>query len=145
MSKFNALETALLNLIFRGIALPGDFGGTLYLALHEGDPGEAGNQSTNETAYGGYARVAVARDNTASAFTVTGDTAANALTAVFPVSTTGPHVLTHWSIGTAASGSGGTPCYKFPIVNGAGDPISVTINPNSEPRFNAGEITVQES
>lgn len=145
MSKFNAFETVLQNLSFRNIALPVDFGGTLYLALHEGDPGEAGNQSTNETAYGGYARVAVARDNTANAFTVAGPTAANALAAIFPVCTTGPHILTHWSIGTGSSGTAGTPMYYFPIVDGTSTPISVTINPNSEPRFNAGEITITES
>lgn len=34
---------------------------TLTVALHTADPGEAGTQATNETAYTGYSRVTVAR------------------------------------------------------------------------------------
>ena len=33
----------------------------LYAALHTADPGAAGNQTTSEASYSGYARVAVAR------------------------------------------------------------------------------------
>jgi hypothetical protein len=143
MSKSNALETDILNLLFRGIALPAAYGGSLFMSLHESDPGEAGDQTTGETAYGSYARVAVARDQTANAFNVSGNTASNAVTAVFPVSTTGPHTLTHWAIGTAATGAGRL-LYKFPLVDGSNNPVSVVINASSEPRFNVGEVAVSE-
>ena len=71
MSKSNAFETSLLGLLFNNtdIANIGDAAGlqnsaaagSLYLALHTADPGEAGDQTTNECTYGSYARVAVAR------------------------------------------------------------------------------------
>ena len=143
MSKSNALENDILNLLFRNIALPGAYGGTLYMSLHTADPGEAGDQSTSETVYAGYARVAVARDNTANAFTVTGSTAANAIDAIWPVATDGPHVLTHWGIGTAATGAGRL-LYKFPLRDTGGNPVSVTLNALGQPRINAGECTVSE-
>jgi hypothetical protein len=80
----------------------------LYVSLHTADPGEAGNQSTNETAYTGYARVAVAR--TSGGWTVSG----TAPTSVSPVATIGfgactaspGAVCTFAGIGTAASGAG---------------------------------------
>ncbi len=61
MSKSNTFENDLLALIFNNtdIADIGDAGGlqnsaaagSLYVALHTSDPGEAGNATTNETAY----------------------------------------------------------------------------------------------
>ena len=62
MSMSNAFETELLDLIFNNAAVAniGDAGGlqpsaaagSLYVSLHTGDPGEAGNQGTN--GYGLY-------------------------------------------------------------------------------------------
>mgnify|MGYP000650276063 CR=1 FL=1 len=80
MSKGNTFENDLLLLIFNNTdaALIGDAtglrgsstAGSLYVSLHTGDPGEAGNQTTNECAYGSYARVAVARSG--AGWTVSG-------------------------------------------------------------------------
>ena len=91
MSKSNAFETALLNHIFanQDIAGLGDAGGllasvadgNLYIALHTADPGEAGNASTNETGYTGYARKAVSRTD---GFSVSGDTVNYAADQDFP-------------------------------------------------------------
>lgn len=71
MSKSNTFENDLLLLIFNNtdITLIGDAAGlqnsagvgSLYVSLHTTDPGEAGTQATNETAYTGYARMGVAR------------------------------------------------------------------------------------
>ena len=68
MSKANSTENALLLLIFNATTwdLIAENDTTspatnLYVALHTSDPGEAGAQNTNETAYTNYARVAVAR------------------------------------------------------------------------------------
>ncbi len=82
MSKSNTFENELLLHIFQNadIANIGDAAGlqnsvaagSLYLALHTGDPGETGTATTSEIAYTGYARVAVARS--AAGFTVTGNT-----------------------------------------------------------------------
>ena len=68
MSKGNTFEPDLLALIFNATAIANiaDNAATspltnLYVSLHTADPGEAGSQTTSETAYTGYARVAVAR------------------------------------------------------------------------------------
>lgn len=114
MSKSNTFETDLLNLIFKNTdaALIGDAGGlrgsvtagSLYIGLHTADPGEAGDQTTNETAYTGYARQAVTRG---AGFTVTGNSVSPAANVDFPQCTGVPGAaITHFSIGTAVSGVG---------------------------------------
>lgn len=115
MSKSNTLENELLEHLFNNAAIAGvgdatglrgsSAAGSLYIAFHTGDPGDAGNQSTNETAYTGYARQAVARDG--SGFTVTANSVSPQADVPFPECTAAPgSPLTHFSIGTAASGAG---------------------------------------
>jgi hypothetical protein len=114
MSKSNACETGLLELIFKNtnFALVGDAtglrgsstAGSLYVSLHTADPGEAGDQTTNEIAYTSYARVAVARSG--SGFVVTGNSVSPAATVTFPAGTGGSGTATHFGIGTASSGAG---------------------------------------
>ena len=82
MSKTNSWENGILELLFKNtnFALVGDAtglrgsstAGSLYFSLHTADPGETGDQTTNEIAYTDYARVAVARSG--AGFTVTADT-----------------------------------------------------------------------
>lgn len=68
-AKSDAFENDLLKLIFHGTGIAGLADNaaapltTLYIALHTSDPGEAGGQNTNEVAYTGYQRVAVARSS----------------------------------------------------------------------------------
>ncbi len=71
MSKSNATETDLLNLVFKATALPWAAATQLDLHLHTADPGEAGISTTSEATYTGYAAVTVAR--TGSAWTVSGN------------------------------------------------------------------------
>ena len=114
MSMSNAAETAFLQLIFsntnfanvgdatglRGSSTAGNF----YLSRHTADPGEAGNQTTNEASYTSYARVAVSRT---TGFSVSGNSAtlAAALTS-FPQCTGGTNTITYFGIGTDSSGAG---------------------------------------
>lgn len=112
MSATNTVETALLNLIFTGTTWANfadnaasspvtDF----YISLHTSDPGEAGDQTTGETAYTGYARVAISRDGTD--WTVSGNSASNAATITFGKCTAAPGAaITHVGLGTASSGAG---------------------------------------
>lgn len=114
MSKSNAWENALLQLLFnnanaanigdatglRGSSTAGSF----YVSLHTADPGEAGDQTTSETAYTSYARVAVARSGTG--WTVTNNSVSPASLISFPACTGGTSTITHFGIGTASSGSG---------------------------------------
>jgi hypothetical protein len=113
MSKGNTFENELLEHIFNNanIANVGDAtglrgstaAGSLYLALHTADPGEAGDQTTSEIAYTGYARQAIARGG----FTVTGNSVSPTANVDFPEMTGGAGgTVTHFSIGTAAAGAG---------------------------------------
>lgn len=114
MSKGNTFENDLLLLIFNNtnIANIGDatgvrgstVAGSLYLSLHTADPGEGGDQTTNEVAYTGYARVAVARSG--AGFTVTGNSVSPAANVDFGACTAAPATYAYWAIGTAASGAG---------------------------------------
>ncbi|MFL6863452.1 MAG: hypothetical protein ACJ8DZ_10660 [Allosphingosinicella sp.] len=115
MSKSNAFETAFLALVFNNsnIANVGDAtgvrgssaAGSLYVSLHTADPGEAGDQSTSEISYTGYARVAVTRDG--SHWTVAGNSVSPAADIDFPKSTGGTGgIITHFGVGTSASGAG---------------------------------------
>jgi hypothetical protein len=113
MSKSDAWETGLLNLVFKNtdFATVGDAtglrgsstAGSLYFSLHTSDPGEAGSQTTNETSYTSYARVAVTRG---AGFTVTGDAVVPAAAVDFPACTGSTATITHFGIGTAGSGTG---------------------------------------
>ena len=114
MSKGNTFENELRLLIFNNtnIANVGDATGlrgstaaaSLYLSWHTADPGEAGDQTTNEVAYTGYARVAVARSG--AGFTVTGNSVSPAANVDFGQCTASPATYAYWAIGTAASGAG---------------------------------------
>jgi hypothetical protein len=113
MSKSDTWETGLLNILFKNTDFTsvGDAGGlrgsatagSLYFSLHTADPGEAGDQTTNEIAYTSYARVAVTRG---SGFTVTGNSVSPSANVTFPAGTGGSGTATFFGIGTASSGAG---------------------------------------
>ena len=142
MSMTNAAEAALLDLLFLNIdwANIGDaaglqnsaVAGSFYISLHTADPGEAGNQSTNEVAYTSYARVAVAR--TAGGWTRTVSSVANTALVQFPQATGGSAVATHFGIGTDLSGAGNL------LLKGALN-SSLSISNGIQPQFAAGAMT----
>ena len=111
MSKGNTFENDLLKLIFQAVAIA-DIAEddttspltNLYVSLHTADPGEAGDQTTSEATYTGYARVAVAR--TASGWAVTNNIADNVAAITFGACTAGSNTITHFAVGTASSGAG---------------------------------------
>lgn len=141
MSKGNTWETELLQLVFNNTdaALIGDAtglrgsstAGSLYVSLHTGDPGEAGNQTTSECAYTSYARVAVARSG--AGWTVSGNAVTNAALVQFPQCTGSSETATHFAIGTASSGTGKI-LYKGALS------ASLAISSGIQPQFAAGEI-----
>ncbi len=111
MSKGDTFENDWLKLIFQATAIANiaDNAATspltnLYASLHTADPADAGNQTTSETAYTSYARVAVAR--TSGGWTVTGNSVSPAANIDFPACTGGTATITHFGIGTASSGTG---------------------------------------
>lgn len=147
MSKTNSLENSWLLLLLNNtnIANVGDAtglrgsstAGSVYVSLHTSDPGEAGDQTTNEAAYGGYARVAVARSG--SGWTVTGNSATNAAAIEFPACTSSSATVTHFGIGTASSGAG-VLLYKGALTSS----LAVTTTSNAIVRFTASSLTVTE-
>lgn len=112
MSKSNVFENDLLQLVYNAVAIANLADNaaaspltSLQVALHTADPGEAGNQTTNETAYTGYGRIAVVR--TSSGWVVTGNSVSPAANIEFGECTASPGgAITHASVGTAASGTG---------------------------------------
>lgn len=142
MSMTNAAEAALLDLLFLNVdwANIGDAAGlqnsatagSFFISLHTADPGEAGNQSTNEISYTGYARVAVAR--TAGGWTRSVSTVSNTALVQFPQATGGSAVATHFGIGTDSSGAGNL------LLKGALN-SSLSISNGIQPQFAAGAMT----
>lgn len=143
MSMTNTAEAALLDLLFLNTdwANIGDAGGlqnsaaagSFYVSLHSSDPGEAGNQTTNEISYTGYARVAVAR--TSGGFTRSGATISNTALVQFAQCTGGTATATHFGIGTDLSGAGNL------IFKGALT-ASLSISNGIQPQFAASALTV---
>lgn len=111
MSKGNTYENDWLKLVFQATAI-GNIADNaasspltnLYVSLHTADPGEAGDQTTSEATYTGYARVAVAR--TAGGWTVTANSVSPVAAINFGACTAGTNTITHFGVGTATSGAG---------------------------------------
>ena len=127
MSLGDTFENDLAKLIFNAVAIANIADNAasapltnLYMSLHTSDPGEAGNQTTNEIAYTTYARATVAR--TAGGWTVSANTIVPAANVDFPIMTAGAGgTASYCAVGTAASGTG-----KI-LLSGAISPtISVT-------------------
>lgn len=147
MSKSNAWESDQFRLLFNAtpVANVADNAASgpltqLWVALHTADPGEAGTQSTSETAYPGYGRIAVAR--TTGGWTISGTDptqAANAATVQFAqcgVGTAGP-LITHVTVGAASSGAGKY-FYRAPLA------AALAIANLIRPVFDPGTIVFNE-
>lgn len=142
MSKSNALETALLELVFKATTFDGiaendttSPNTNLYVSLHTADPGEAGTQATNEAAYTSYARVAVARSG--SGWTVSGNTVTNAALVQFPQCTGGSETITHVGVGLGSS-STTTLLYKGALS------ASLAVSSGIQPQFAIGALSIAE-
>lgn len=143
MSATNAFETALLNLYFLNTdhANIGDAAGlqnsatagSFYISLHTADPGEAGDQTTSETAYTNYARVAVARSG--AGWSVSTNTASNAAAVNFPTCGATGATITHFGVGTASTGAGNL------LFSGALT-ASLAVSNGITPSFGIGDLDV---
>lgn len=114
MAKAISFDTELLNHIFNNAAIagigdtngvqPSAGAGSLYLAMHTADPTAAGNQSSSEVSYTGYARISIARSS--AGFVVSGASVTLAANADFGEMTGGTGgTVTFFSVGKAASGA----------------------------------------
>lgn len=144
MGKGTTFSNDLLALIFNAASIAdlaqNDGSGPatdLYVSFHTSSPGAAGNQSTNETSYTNYARVAVPR--TTSGWTAPSAGATENVGLVqFPQCGVTGATLTHVGIGTASSGAG--KLLYFGALN-----ASLSVSSGIQPQFSAGDLTVTES
>lgn len=144
MPKSTAACNAILALIFNATAwadiAENDASSplsNLYLSLHTADPGVGNNQTTNETSYTNYARIAVVR--TTSGWTApSGGATANAALAQFAQCGVTGATITHVAIGTASSGAG-TVLYAGALSS------SLAVANGIQPQFAAGALDVSES
>ena len=117
-AKFNTFEALVIGWFFNNstsvlCSTPGTATG-YSLQLHTGDPGEAGDLTTNEANYTGYARQPVER--TSSGWTVSGTSAKLAATITFPQCAAGSNTITHFSIGGSTVAASTGPCYYYGTV-----------------------------
>lgn len=127
--KTDVFENDLLKLIFHGTAIANiaDNAATspitqLFISLHTADPTDAAatGQTTSETTYTGYARMALNRNS--GAWTITGNSVSPVANIEFGECTAGTASITHVGIGTATSGTG-----KLLYVGAVTPAISVAV------------------
>lgn len=146
MSMVTSSRIAILALLFQNIAWAniGDAGGlqpsatagSFYISLHTAPVGASGSQTTNETTYTGYVRIAVARSNGAWVLTSpTPSQVANIAAIVFGTCTAGAQTITDFAVGRDVSGAGQV------IATGALD-TSLVMAIGSAPQFPIGDLTV---
>jgi hypothetical protein len=135
MSKGNTAENDVIGKLFNNTAISWDANGSLYVSLHTADPGEAGSQTTSESAYGGYARQTVARSG--AGWTVAGNQASNTALIQFPQCSSGSSTLTYVAIGTSTSGAG-------QILYSGALTSSLSVSTGIQPQFAIGALTVTE-
>lgn len=131
MSASNALENAILDHILGGP----DYErlGTVYIALHTSDPGEAGTGSTNEASGTNYARVAVTNNDTNFPAASSGSKS-NAVAIEFPTPGSGGWgTVTHVSVTAASSGASA-------ILFSAALAVAKTINQDDTVSFGIGDL-----
>lgn len=144
MPKSTATCNSILALIFNATAwadLAQNDGSSpatnLYVSLHTADPGVGNDQTTNETAYTNYARIAIER--TTDGWTApSGGATANAALAQFAQCGVTGATITHVAIGTAASGAG-TVLYAGALSS------SLAVALGIQPQFAAGALDVAET
>lgn len=144
MGKGTTFSNDLLALIFNATAiadLAQDDGSSpatnLYVSFHTASPGAGGSQTTNETSYTNYARVAVARTTGGWTAPSAGATE-NAALIQFPQCGVTGATLTYVGIGTAPSGTG--KLLYFGALNS-----SLAVSSGIQPQFSAGDLTVTET
>lgn len=110
MSKGNNCESNFLKLLYTAVAwaniadnAASSPNTNIAWALHTADPGEAGDQTTSESAYTSYARTSVAR--TTGGHTVTANSMSPVANVDFAAGTGGSGTVTHFSTGKTGGGA----------------------------------------
>lgn len=139
--KTDVFELDIVKLIFNGTAIANIADNAasspitnLYVSLHTADPTDAAasGQTTNETTYTGYARVALTKS---SAWTDGGSSFTNAALIQFGACTAGTNAIPHFAVVDTTSGA------VAQMISGA---LSATLNVSAgiQPQFAASALTV---
>lgn len=131
MSFSNAAETAVLQQVFNGTALPWNANANLWIALYTADPGEAGTAITSEATFGSYARAQVVRS---TGFTVSGNQVSNNALVQFAQCSSGSNTITYAAIVDTSSGAGN-------IIVRAALNTSIPVSTGIQPQFAANALT----
>lgn len=132
MSKSNTTEVDTLAANLKGTDPAWRANASRYVALYTSDPGEAGTATTNECAYGSYARVTVANADWSGT-----NPLSNTNLLQFPACTSGSETITHVAIVTTTSGAG-------QIIYSGALTASRAVSSGIQPQFAAGALTVSE-
>ena len=145
MSATNVFENGLLSLIFENAnyANVGDAtglrgsttAGVFYVSLHTGDPGEAGSQTTSETAYTNYLRSGGSVARSTAGWTVASGVADNDGAISYATCGVTGATLTYFGIGSDSTGVGNL------FLKGALT-SSLIVNSGITPSFAAGALDV---
>lgn len=136
MPKSTDTADDTLDAILRAVDPAWRSGASRYIALYTATPGVGGSATTNESAYGSYARVTVTA--------ATGFTAASAASSSntgliqFPECTSGSETITYVAIVTTASGAG-------QILYFGALTASRAISTGIQPQFAIGALVATES
>ena len=116
MSATNVLENGLLSLLFENAnyANVGDAtglrgsstAGVFYVSLHTASPGEAGSQTTSETAYTNYLRSGGSVARSTAGWTVASGVADNDAEITYATCGASGATLTDFGIGSDSTGAG---------------------------------------
>ena len=133
--KGNGASNDILSFVLNSAPISWGGAESLYVALHTGDPGANGLQSTREATYKNYERAAVVRSK--DGWIVSGNAAKNAVLIRFPMCAGGACDVTHISVGIAKSGPGRI-VYTGPLSAPLG------ISKSIEPLFPEGSLVLTE-
>jgi hypothetical protein len=145
MSATNVFENGLLSLIFENAnyANVGDAtglrgsstAGVFYVSLHTADPGEAGSQTTNETAYTNYLRSGGSVARSTAGWTVASGVADNDSVITYATGGVTGATITNFGIGSDSTGAGNL------FLKGALS-ASLAVSAGITPSFAAGALDV---
>jgi hypothetical protein len=139
MSKGDTTENDVMKVMFRNTANTPSYLGAanLYIALHNTDPADSGNQSTGEANYTSYDRVAVTKD--ASGWGISGNYTQNVGLIQFPQCGASGQVVGYVSIGLVAGvGNSGQILYAGSLNS------PLTISNLIQPQFASGALQITE-
>ena len=110
--KGQTLQQTFLKYVFGAVTPATMSTTTLWVALHTADPGNSGDQTTNEVTYTNYGRVATGNSTATGGWVFSGTFSPCSVfptsAIIFPIcSTASAVVITNWSVG-ATSGTGGS-------------------------------------